>query len=181
MKIVVGLGNPGKKYENTRHNAGFLALDFLILSFGFRISDFQNNFHSLILNEKLNNTKVIFAKPQTFMNNSGEAVKTLCHFYKIDVSKNLLVIHDDVDLSLGKFKLTPASSSAGHNGVQNIIEQLGSQEFHRLRLGVNTRNSRSEIDTQDFVLQNFTPEELKQLQEEVLPQAKTTVEKFLQN
>ena len=109
------------------------------------------------------------------MNESGEAVKAICDFYKIDVSKDLLIIHDEVDLPLGTIRVTDSSSAAGHNGVQDIIEKLGTQDFHRLRVGVESRPSREHLPTEAFVLQNFTAEELQKLKEEIFPQAKIEI------
>ncbi len=180
MKIIVGLGNPGDKYANTRHNAGFMAVDF-ILHYGDVFmtekpgQEFKSEAHTWGEAEK----KLIFLKPQTFMNDSGLAVKLILNFYKVDVAKDLLVIHDDVDLPLGAIRLSNDSSSGGHNGVKSIINEIGSQNFQRLRIGVETRASRSDMPTDAFVLQNFTDEELKTIKEIALPLARTEVEKFV--
>ncbi len=179
MKIIVGLGNPGEKYNNTRHNAGFLAIDYLIGDLKLEIGQLQNNFKSQILEFEINDEKIVLVKPQTFMNESGTAVKAICDFYKIDAKENLLIIHDDSDLPLGIIKTTGSSSSAGHNGVADIIEKLGSQDFHRIRIGVESRASRNDIPTEAFVLQNFSGEEIKILNEEVLPKVKTKIESFI--
>lgn len=185
MKIVVGLGNPDKKYKQTRHNAGFLMIDGF---FGHIMSDpktpgsftvkASNNFHGLIIPLPPVFDAQLF-KPQTFMNESGKAVKEICDFYKVDVSKNLLVIHDEVDLPLGTIRATDSSSAAGHNGVADIIEKLGTQNFHRIRIGVESRESRNDIPTDAFVLQNFTDDELKKLHDDVFPKVKTEIENFL--
>lgn len=185
MKIVVGLGNPDKKYKQTRHNAGFLMIDDF---FGHIMSDpktpgsftvkASNNFHGLTIPLHPVFDAQLF-KPQTFMNESGKAVKAICDFYKIDIKKDLLIVHDDSDLLLGTIRTTNSSSSAGHNGVANIIEKLGTQEFHRIRVGVESRGSKNDIPTDIFVLQNFTGDELKKLHDDVFPKVKTEIEKFL--
>jgi PTH1 family peptidyl-tRNA hydrolase len=179
MKIIVGLGNPGEKYQNTRHNVGWLALDFFIKNCEFKIEKLKNNFASNIYEALVNNQKIIFIKPQTFMNNSGQAVKAICEFYKLDVQTDLLVIHDDIDLPLGKLKTTASASSAGHNGVASIIEHLSTQNFHRLRIGVETRQAKTDLPTETFVLQNFTVDEMQKLQTEIFPQIKIEINKFL--
>lgn len=186
MKLIVGLGNPGKKYKNTRHNAGFLAIDNFIgemmadpatpASFALRL---ENKFQNQII--PLPNSQGLLAKPQTFMNESGRAVMEIVNFYKIDVKNDLLIVHDDTDLLLGTVRTTASSSSAGHNGVQSIIDNLGTQDFHRVRVGVESRKSRGDMPTDAFVLQNFTGEELKKLQADIFPKVKLEIEEFLQN
>jgi PTH1 family peptidyl-tRNA hydrolase len=180
MKIIVGLGNPGNKYENTRHNVGFMAVDF-ILHYGdvFMTEkpshEFKSEMHTWGEGEK----KLIFLKPQTFMNDSGLALKLILNFYKVDIANDLLVIHDEVDLPLGVVKLSKDSSAAGHNGVQSVINELGTQNFNRLRVGVETRASRAELPTDAFVLQNFSEDELRKVKEGILPQVRLEVEKFV--
>ena len=123
----------------------------------------------------------ILVKPQTFMNDSGKAVSEIVNFYKTDISKDLLIIHDDSDLPLGTIRTADSSSSAGHNGVQDIIDKLGTQNFHRIRIGVESRQSRNDMPTDAFVLQNFTADELKKLQAEVFPKVNDEIEKFIGN
>jgi PTH1 family peptidyl-tRNA hydrolase len=123
--------------------------------------------------------KVIFLKPQTYMNDSGQALKVICNFYKIGISDDLLIIHDEVDLPFGAVRMTDSSSSAGHNWVQSIIDNLGTQDFHRLRIGVEARAHREDMPTDAFVLQNFSEEELKKFNADVLPEVKKQIEKFL--
>ena len=192
MKIIIGLGNPGDKYKNTRHNAGFMAVDFVVGDWklpahrsppeadeGGDIGSWQNNFESMILRSSHSHQKTIFVKPQTFMNESGRAVKQICDFYKVDVAKDLLVVHDDTDLPLETIRANSNISSAGHKGVQNVIDSLGTRDFHRIRIGVETRASRNDMPTDAFVLQNFTDEELKKLQSDVFPMVKMEIEKFI--
>lgn len=153
-KLVVGLGNPGKKYLNTKHNIGFYILD-TILTQESPIWLGKKDLKSEIV--KVNST--LFAKPQTFMNASGEAVSKLMHFYKFDINQ-LVVIHDDADLDMGRIKIAKNSSSAGHHGIESIAQMLGTLDFTRLRIGVG-RPDNSKFDLHDYVLSDFTKEELE--------------------
>lgn len=179
MKLIVGLGNPGDKYRQTRHNAGFLALDHFFETAGAPVA-WENNFDSLITQLTIEGDKILFIKPQTFMNESGRAVSAALNFYKVSIAENLLIIHDEVDLPFGTVREANDSSSAGHNGVTSIIESLGTQNFYRLRIGVETRESRAHMPTDAFVLENFSPEELVRLQEEILPEVDQKIELFLE-
>lgn len=123
--------------------------------------------------------KVFVVKPQTFMNNSGQAVAEIINFYKLDFKKDLLVIHDEKDIPLGTIRTTDSSSSAGHNGIKSIIEHLGSQDFKRIRIGVEARKPEDQISTSDFVLQRFTDEELKKLEAEILPDVSKKIGQFI--
>ena len=182
MKLIVGLGNPGERYKNTRHNAGFLALDFILNEGdGFMEARPGNEFKSETFTLEKSGQKIIFLKPQTYMNDSGQALKVICNFFKLDFAKELLVIHDDVDLPFGTIRLAKNSSAAGHNGVQSIIDNIGIQDFNRLRIGIETRASRDEMPTENFVLQNFSDEELTKLKNEIFPKIKEEVEKFIAN
>ncbi len=177
MKLIIGLGNPGTKYSATRHNAGFLAIDYFLKNI--QAINCQSSFSAQICELHFGAQKVFFVKPQTFMNLSGEAVKAIGDFYKINYSTDLLVIHDDVDLPFGEIKNTTSSSAAGHNGVQNIIDLLGTKDFHRIRLGVENRLDKKIPPTEAFVLQNFSDEEINKLEAEVLPEVKLAIEKFI--
>ncbi len=179
MKIIVGLGNPGQQYKNNRHNAGFMAVDFYLENKPAIAC--QSKFEAEICELHENGQKIFFVKPQTFMNESGKAIKELVDFYKINVATDLLVIHDDVDLQFGELRTTNDSSSAGHNGVQSIMDELGTQQFNRLRIGVETRESREHMPTESFVLQNFTEQELQKLDNEILPEVSKEIDKFLGN
>jgi PTH1 family peptidyl-tRNA hydrolase len=159
MQLIIGLGNPGKEYQKNRHNAGFMALDF-ILKDNEAISC-TSKFDAKIC-ELHQPEKVFFVYPQTFMNNSGRAVKQIMDFYKIE-PKDILVIHDEIDLALGTIKFADNSGHAGHNGVASIIEELGTKQFNRIRIGVETRQDKTLPATEAFVLQNFSDEELKQI------------------
>ena len=177
MKIIVGLGNPGEKYTTTRHNAGFLAIDDFLKDK--EVINCVSKFDAQICEYHEGSTKMYFIKPQTFMNNSGKAVREFLQFYKVDPKTELLIIHDDKDLSFGTIKTTTNSSGAGHNGVQDIIDELGTQEFNRIRIGVESREPDSPIPTDVFVLQNFTDAELEKLNMDILPEVKTQIDEFL--
>jgi PTH1 family peptidyl-tRNA hydrolase len=157
MKIIVGLGNPGLKYENTRHNAGFMTMDKLAelchLSFD------QEKFSSLFAKGKVNGEDVVLIKPLTYMNNSGLALRQVMDFYKAG-NDEILVIYDDVDLPVGKIRLRQKGSAGGHNGIKSIIQCTFGQEFDRIRVGVGKDPNYSMID---WVLSKFKPEEKEPL------------------
>lgn len=184
MKLIVGLGNPGNQYEQTRHNAGFLAIDFFLRSH--EAITCQSKFNAQICEyHETTSTggmeKVFFVKPQSFMNLSGEVVREILSFYKVDHANDLLVLHDEKDLLFGAVKEGFASGSAGHNGVQNIIDELGTKDFARVRIGVETRELNSPIETDVFVLQKFQDEELEKLELEVFPKTSELIEAFIKS
>lgn len=164
MKLIIGLGNPGDIYTMTRHNAGFLYLDFLQKEFGFEPFAPDKKMSADRAAGMIGGQKVLLIKPSTSMNNSGTAVLALLQFYKLSPS-DITVIHDDLDIAPGTYKITPSSRAAGHNGVQNIIDTLGTQDFCRIRLGIGRPTEVSGVcmPAHDFVLQNFSPEELANL------------------
>ncbi len=170
MQLIIGLGNPGKKYEHTRHNVGFRVVEALARELGVQ---FKHN--KKFVAEIAGGQDLVTAKPLTFMNDSGRAVAVLRNFYKLD-NADLLIVHDEIDLPLGKTRLSRDSGAAGHHGVESVIASIG-QDFARLRVGIDGRESRSHIVTEDYVLQNFTAEEEKKLQEIVLPQALNEIKK----
>lgn len=134
MKLIVGLGNPGKQYENTRHNAGFMALDFLVEHFGFEFK--KSDKHKCEVTEgQMFDEKVILIKPQTFMNLSGQSVRFVSQFYKIP-TEDVIVIYDDVDLPSGNLRIRLSGSAGGHKGMKSIIQELGTEDFVRIRLGI---------------------------------------------
>jgi PTH1 family peptidyl-tRNA hydrolase len=160
MKLIIGLGNPGKEYEKTRHNIGFRVLDEMTEDF-----KFEKKFNAEIKKEPTfakasAGKQIIFAKPQTFMNNSGIAVSAIAKFHKIK-PENIIVIHDDMDLAFGKIKISFGSRSAGHNGVQSIIDSLGTNEFYRIRIGIGPRPEK--IPADKYVLQKFSASEEKEM------------------
>lgn len=179
MKLIIGLGNPGSKCEHTRHNAGFLAVDYFLRDK--QVISCQSKFKAEICELHEGATKIFVVKPQTFMNLSGSAIRELCDFYKLDATQDLLVIHDEKDLPFGTIRYATDSSSAGHNGVQSIIDALGTKQFKRIRIGVESREPGSPIPTDVFVLQNFSPEELETLNKELLPEVYKHMQEFLQN
>ena len=166
MQIIIGLGNPGKKYEKTRHNVGWLALDHILQ--GREILGESEKFSALIKEVVVleggtaGHEKTLFVYPQTFMNDSGKAVSEILSFYKL-TPKDILVLHDEVDLPIGTIRFTDNSSGAGHNGVQSIIDVLGTQEFRRIRIGVESRTDKKIPPTEDFVLQPFSEEDLQKI------------------
>jgi len=164
MKIIVGLGNPGKKYEKNRHNVGFLIMDSInkIMPLPFSDFSFNKKFNADISERILDDKKFIFVKPQTFMNASGESVQKILNFYKL-TPEDLIVIHDDLDIEIGNYKIQENVRSVGHNGVESIINHLGTQNFTRVRVGVEKQGGRKErnIPGEDFVLQDLAPEELE--------------------
>ena len=155
MKLIVGLGNPGIEYEHTRHNIGFMFLNYITDNAEFKMNK-KNK--ALQYEMTINGEKVIFIKPLTFMNNSGEAIIKYLNFYKLEPS-DLLVIQDDLDMETGKYKLLFNRGDGGHNGIKSIILNLQSREFLRLKIGISKAN----IATKDYVLSNFTKEELETL------------------
>jgi peptidyl-tRNA hydrolase, PTH1 family len=164
--LIVGLGNPGEKYEKTRHNAGFLALDKLRKKYSFPEFEFSKKFNSEISKGSICQKNVFLIKPQTFMNESGTAVRAFLNFHKLSV-EDILVIHDDLDIIFGEIRLAFDSRSAGHNGVQNIIDQLGTQKFKRIRIGIGKPPSEKVacyLSAHDYVLEKFFPEELNALE-----------------
>ena len=153
MKLIVGLGNPGKEYENTRHNIGFQTIDLFAQKLGITIS--KSKFNGLYVETLIHNEKTILLKPQSYINLSGEVIRRFVDFYKID-TKDILIISDDLDLSVGTYKLKKKGSSGGHNGLKNIELHLGTQEYCRIKIGIsNNRN----IDTKDYVLGKISTSE----------------------
>ena len=157
MKLVVGLGNKGREYENTRHNMGFMLID-RYLQYKNITDKFKEKFNAIYIETTINNEKVIFIKPMTYMNNSGIAVRAFVDFYKLN-SEDILVISDDLDLDLGKFRLRRNGSSGGHNGLKSIISHLGNDNFKRLRIGI----SNDKDDVINYVLSKFSKRELNEI------------------
>ena len=170
MKLIVGLGNPGKEYEKTRHNAGFMALDQLAADLGVSINNAK--FKGEYVKFKHKGEDVILLKPMTYMNNSVIAVM---NFFKIDV-EDILVIYDDLDMPTGKLRLRERGSAGGHNGIKSIIAHTGTQQFKRIRVGID-RHPR--IPVVDYVLGKFTNEETP-LIEEGVKRASKAAQTFLE-
>lgn len=154
MKLIVGLGNPGSKYQNTWHNLGFIALDkfFSGNEENFKPTKALKKFEAEVAEGRINDEKIILAKPLTFMNNSGRAVNQLVNFYKIE-PQDLWLIHDEIDLPVGQIRISTDVSSGGHNGVKSIIENLGFKNFVRFRIGINRANRKT--PTEKYVLQKI--------------------------
>lgn len=173
MYIVAGLGNPGREYEDTRHNVGFMVVDYLAKKLEFNISKIK--FKGLVGEFLLNGEKVIFLKPSTFMNLSGESIREAVDFYKIPLS-NLIVIYDDVDIMFGRIRIRPSGSDAGHNGMKSIIYQLNSNEFPRIRVGIGS----PEKNMISHVLGSFSEEE-KQIINDVIKVSADAVIDIIKN
>lgn len=156
--LIVGLGNPGKEYQNNRHNIGFMAIDQITKEFGF--DKFKVKYKAVVREGKYEERKIILVKPQTFMNLSGNAVRPLVNFYKISPG-NLIVIHDDLDLPALFMRLRPGGGAGGQKGVASIIQNLGTQNFNRIRIGIGRPPGR--MDAADYVLQNFSKQEEKEI------------------
>lgn len=154
MKLIVGLGNPGKEYTNTRHNIGFQFIDYY-LNYKNINDTWSKKFDGLYIQTNIGKEKVIFLKPQTYMNLSGNSVQKVCHYFNIDID-DVLIICDDLDLNVGNFKLRANGSCGGHNGLRDIEVKLGSSEYKRLKIGISNNKS---LDTKDYVLGNFSKEE----------------------
>lgn len=155
MYIIAGLGNPTSKYRGTRHNIGFEAIDYL--SDAYRIP-VENKKHKAICGTGvIAGQKVLLAKPQTFMNLSGESIRSLIDFYKVDVGAELIVIYDDVSLSVGQLRIRKKGSAGGHNGIKSIISHLGTQEFQRIKVGIGEKPA--QYDLADYVLGRFSRED----------------------
>lgn len=159
MKLLIGLGNPGKKYEKTRHNAGFITVNKIASALQTTPYKLRSIFNAEVSEGMVDNEKIILAKPQTFMNESGKAVKAIADYYKIDI-KDIIIIHDDLDISLGEYRIAKGRSSAGHKGVQSIIDALGTKDFTRIRVGTLPQSGKPE-NTEKFVLEDFGKEEEK--------------------
>lgn len=164
MKLIVGLGNPGKEYENTRHNIGFIFLDDFAEKHKVTID--KEKFNGLYAQTIINNEKVILLKPLSYMNLSGEVVRKYVDYFKIKI-EDILIINDDLDMIFGKIRLRPDGSSGGHNGLKNIALNLGTENFKRLKVGISNDKT---IDTKDYVLGKFSKEEketINNLKEEI--------------
>lgn len=151
MKLIVGLGNPGREYESTRHNIGFMCVDNYVDN-----NNWKEKFNSLYQQLIINNETVIFVKPLTYMNLSGQAVRSFVDYFKIDIN-DILIIQDDLDLTLGKCRLKINSSAGGHNGIKSVIKELNTNAFARLKIGISNINLG---DTKDYVLGKFSDTEM---------------------
>lgn len=160
MYLIVGLGNPGKEYENTRHNVGFSVIEKISKDNEMKLD--KKDFDGIYTKGKIKNQEVILLKPTTYMNLSGKSIKMVSKFFKIDL-KNIIVIYDDVDIEIGKIRIKPKGSSGLHNGIKSIIEELGTNEFTRIRIGIG----KAKYDMVNHVLGKFEKDEQKQIEEVV--------------
>ncbi len=171
MYIIAGLGNPSREYMHTRHNAGFDVIDILADKYNIDVSSVK--FKGLLGKGMIGSQKVILVKPQTFMNLSGECLRPVADYYKIDIEKELLVIYDDIDLNPGNIRVRKRGSAGGHNGIKSIIANLGTENFNRVRVGVGEKPKG--YDLADYVLGHFSAEE-KELMEQGMIKAVNAVE-----
>ena len=174
MKLIVGLGNPGKEYAGTRHNCGFMVIDRLASKLNVDVD--QNKFKGLYAKVKYHGEDIILLKPQTYMNLSGESVNAVMNFFKID-KEDLLVIYDDLDMPAGKLRLRKTGSAGGHNGIKNIIAHLNSQDFKRIRVGIDRHKY---MNVADYVLSRFSKVESEAI-EQGIENAANAVLDYLDN
>ncbi|MDD3303712.1 MAG: aminoacyl-tRNA hydrolase [Clostridia bacterium] len=178
MKLIVGLGNPGEEYAKTRHNMGFLFLEYLEERYGFKINDKIKNTDSVVGQIYLNNEKVVFAKPLTYMNLSGNAVQRLKKWYDVE-DKDIIVIFDDIDIPFGECRYKTTGSGGTHNGMKNIVQMLSTKDIARIKIGIGGLKHEKQ-DLADFVLQRFTTSQLKEL-ETIFDEAFEKLQEFLDN
>ena len=177
MKLIVGLGNPGEKYIDTRHNAGFMVVDHLLKEFGTAKDTFSSNsklksdIATFTIQTETGEEKVILAKPQTYMNESGQAVSLLMHFYKVEAD-DLWLVYDELDLPMGTLKIRNGGAAAGHRGVGSVMDSIGTDKFWRFRLGIGVSHNKEEPigkqyirDAKEFVLDTFSQAEQGKLRE----------------
>ena len=174
MKLIVGLGNPGKEYAGTRHNCGFMVIDRLASKLNVDVD--QNKFKGLYAKVKYHGEDIILLKPQIYMNLSGESVNAVMNFFKID-KEDLLVIYDDLDMPVGKLRLRKTGSAGGHNGIKNIIAHLNSQDFKRIRVGIDRHKY---MNVADYVLSRFSKVESEAI-EQGIENAANAVLDYLDN
>ena len=161
MKIIAGLGNPGKEYENTKHNVGFLTIDILAEKYGIKVNKIK--FKGLVGEGMIGSEKVLLVKPQTFMNLSGECLREVMAFYKLDI-ENLMVIYDDIDLPMGNLRIRKKGSAGTHNGMRSVIYQLQDDGFPRIRVGIGGERKG---DLAGYVISGFTGENRKIIEEAI--------------
>lgn len=168
MYYIVGLGNPGLKYENTRHNVGFMTIDYLARKHGIDVK--KAKFKSLYGQGEISGHKVMLIKPQTYMNNSGEAVRDIKNYYKFDSDK-LIVIYDDIDIDFGTIRIRKKGSAGSHNGMKSIIYQIEDDKFPRIKVAIGKKNEF--MDLANFVLSGFSQKEVTIIEDEIRLAAKS--------
>lgn len=162
MRIIIGLGNPEEKYENTRHNVGFMVLEALGEALGNLVFENRKKFQA----EMTEGREFVLVKPQTYMNNSGRSVAALAGFFKVEKNQ-IVVVHDDLDLPLGEYKIQMGKGPKVHNGILSCEESLGSKDFWRVRVGIDARINRAQVSGEDYVLGKFSGLELEKLKETI--------------
>lgn len=172
MKLIVGLGNPGKEYNSTRHNIGFMCIDEIANLFNVKID--TNKFNGLYTQLNYKGEKIILLKPQKYMNLSGEVIRDFVNFFKINI-EDILIICDDLDTPVGTYRLRYKGSSGGHNGLKNIELHLSTQEYKRIKIGISNNKK---IDTKDYVLGKFSKEEME-LINPIIEQMPSIIEDYL--
>ncbi|HMS00242.1 MAG TPA: aminoacyl-tRNA hydrolase [Anaerolineales bacterium] len=173
--LLIGLGNPGREYANTRHNFGFMAIDRLAVRLNARGMKVQSK--AIVMDSKYEDHKLILAKPQTYMNLSGQSVQGLAHFYKIP-NENLMILSDDLDLPFGTIRIRASGGPGGQRGLSSILEKLGTKDIPRMRLGIGRPPGR--MDSADYVLQSFSRDDLQSLSE-LLDRAADAALEFVTN
>ena len=171
MYIIAGLGNPKREYENTRHNVGFDVIDALADKYGIRVIERKHK--ALVGRGYIDGMKVVLAKPQTFMNLSGESIREIIDYYKVDPQTELIVVCDDISLDLGQLRIRKKGSAGGHNGLKNIIAHLGTDGFARIKMGVG--NKPEGYDLADYVLSRFSRED-REIMEKAFEEAAQAVQ-----
>jgi PTH1 family peptidyl-tRNA hydrolase len=166
LYIIVGLGNPGARYENTRHNMGFQALDYISSKYSVRIDKLKHK--ALIGDGEIEGRRVLLVKPQTYMNASGECVRDILEWYKASTA-NLIIIYDDIDLAVGRIRVRPKGSAGTHNGMRSVLYQIESEDFPRIRIGIN--RPPENWDLADYVLSRFTAEEKTDVEASIIKTA----------
>ncbi len=161
MKLIVGLGNPGKEYDGTRHNTGFMVIDAILNSMGNPKT--KEKFGGLYYEYQKDNEKIILLKPQEYINLSGEVIKRYVDYFNIDI-KDILIINDDLDLQVGNYRLRESGSSAGHNGLKNIESNLKTENYKRIKIGISNDK---EINTKDYVLGKYNKDDLDIINKEI--------------
>ena len=169
MKIIAGLGNPGKKYDGTKHNTGFMALDHYLQENNLSLE--REKFEGKYTKQKIADADVILLEPQTFMNDSGRSVAQFARFFKVD-PQDILIIHDDMDMPLGKIRIRANGKSGGHNGIKSIIRDLGTNDFNRLKIGIRHPNNVTEASVVSWVLSQFNTEQKKLIDEAFMTASK---------
>lgn len=174
MLLIAGLGNPGEQYARTRHNIGFLFVNYLIEKYEFTPWKHEKKWQGIVAKGSINGEKIILLKPQTFMNESGKSVQVLAHYYQL-LATEVVVITDDLDQDFGKMKWKSLGGAGGHNGLKSIIQHLGTKKFPRLKMGIDNE-LKIHMQSGDFVLKNFTKDEHSQLKDVFARGEKTLLE-----